>query len=132
MKILVQRKSLGRSRKLEHMTYELPEQPHTLRELLTMLVQIEVAQYNEAPSLLAFITDEQQEALDADGYVKFSPTAERPDVENSHAIATMLGAFDDGLFKVLQGQDVYTDLEEEIRWNDEPWTIIKLTFLAGR
>jgi len=93
MKVLVQRKSLGHSRKLEYITYELPEQPHTLRELLTMLVQIELAQYNEAPSLLALITDEQQEALNTDGYVKFSSAAERPDVENSHAITTMLGAF---------------------------------------
>lgn len=93
MKILVQRKSLGHSRKLEYRTYELAEQPHPLRELLTMLVQIEVAQYNEVPSLLAFITDEQQEALNTDGYIKFSPAAERPNVENSHVITTMLGAF---------------------------------------
>lgn len=39
-----------------------------------------------------------------------------------------LERLDDGLFKVLEGQHVYTDLEEKIRWNDEPWTMIKLTF----
>ena len=40
MKVLVQRKSLGHSRKLEYKTYELPEQPHTLRELLTIRERI--------------------------------------------------------------------------------------------
>lgn len=132
MEILVQRKSLGRSRKLEQMTYELPEKPHTLRELLTMLVQIEVSAYNEGTPLLTFITEDQQQDLKATGYVKFLPVAERPDVDNTQAIDTMLQAFEDGLFKVLQGSDVYSALEEEIQWSTEPWTFIKLTFLAGR
>lgn len=132
MEILVQRKSLGRSRKLEQMAYELPEKPNTLRELLTMLVQIEVATYNEGTPLLTFITEDQQQDLEATGYVKFSPIAERPDVDNSQAIDTMLQAFEDGLFKVLQGSDVYSTLDEEIHWSTEPWTFIKLTFLAGR
>lgn len=132
MEILVQRKSLGRSRKLEQMTYELPEKPHTLRELLTTLVQIEVSAYNEGTPLLTFITEDQQQDLKATGYVKFLPVAERPDVDNAQAIDTMLQAFEDGLFKVLQGSDVYSSLEEEIQWSTEPWTFIKLTFLAGR
>ena len=132
MEILVQRKSLGRSRKLEQMTYEFPEIPLTVREGFTMLVQIEVSTFIDGTPLLSFITDEQQQDLEATGYVKFLPVAERPDVDNAQAIDTMLQAFEDGLFKVLQGSDVYSSLEEEIQWSTEPWTFIKLTFLAGR
>ena len=51
-------------------------------------------------------------------------------VEDS--IALMELAFEDGLFKILQGQHVYTSLDEAITNNEMHWTFIKLAFLTGR
>ena len=132
MQITVQRKSLGRSRKLEAVVYELVQPPQTLRELLRALVEIESARYNEADSLLHFLTAEQESAVETRGKVTFSALTphEAQSLENS--VHVMEQAFCDGLFKVMQGQYVYTSLDESVQLGAQHWTFIKLAFLAGR
>ena len=128
MKITIVKKPFGRVRKLQEVTYELSTKPETLRELLRELVAIEVARYNEPDTVLSFLTEEMKQAA----AIKFGPIAERNKVTVEDSIAVMELAFEDGLFKVLQGQHVYTSLNEPIVSNDLPWTFMKLTFLTGR
>ena len=128
MKITILKKPFGRVRKPQEVNYELPTKPETLRALLHELVAIEVARYNEPNTVMSFLTEEMKQAAT----IKFGTIAERNKVTVEDSIAVMELAFEDGLFKVLQGQHVYTSLDEAITSNEMQWTFMKLTFLAGR
>ena len=128
MKITILKKPLGRVRKLQEVNYELTKKPETLRALLHELVAIEVARYNEQNTVMSFLTEEMNQAAE----IKFGTIAERNQVTLEDSIAVMELAFEDGLFKVLQGQHVYTSLDEEITSNEMQWTFMKLAFLTGR
>ena len=128
MKITILKKSFGRVRKLQEVTYDLPTKPETLRELLRQLVAIEVARYNEPNTVMSFLTEEMTQAAT----IKFGTLAERNKVTVEESIAVMELAFEDGLFKILQGQHVYTSLDEVITNYEMQWTFIKLAFLTGR
>ena len=128
MKITILKKPLGRVRKLQEVTYELPTKPDTLRALLRELVAIEVARYNEPNTVMSFLTEEMKQAA----AIKFGTIAEPNKVTVEDSIAVMELAFEDGLFKILQGSHVYTSLDEAITSNEMQWTFIKLAFLTGR
>ena len=128
MKITILKKPLGRVRKPQEVNYELPTKPETLRALLQELVAIEVARYNEPNTVMSFLTEEMKQAAT----IKFGTIAERNKVTVEDSIAVMELAFEDGLFKVLQGQHVYTSLDEKIISNEMQWTFMKLAFLTGR
>ncbi len=128
MKITILKKPFGRVRKLQEVEYELSKKPETLRALLRELVAIEVSRYNEPDTVLSFLTEEMKLAAT----IKFDHIADRNQVTVEGSIAVMELAFEDGLFKVLQGQHVYTSLDEPITSNEMQWTIMKLSFLTGR
>ena len=128
MKITILKKPLGRVRKLQHINYELSKKPETLRELLRELVAIEVKRYNEPDTILSFLTEEMKHAA----AIKFGTIAERNKVSVEESIGVMELAFEDGLFKVLQGQHLFTSLDEEITSDEMQWTFMKLAFLTGR
>lgn len=132
VEITIQKKSLGRQRKLNAVKYELPQAPKTLRELLQMLVTIEVTRYNGGETVLEFVTTEQEQHLEDIGAVKFTTITERTKVDAQKSIETMEVAFEDGLFKVIQNGHIYKALNEKIASNDSQWTFIKLSFLTGR
>lgn len=116
LRITVQKKSFQRSRKLQPVSYELARPPETLRELLRMLVEVEVTRYNDEQSLLHFMLEERA-------------VMQLQSVEKHIQIMEL--AFADGLVKVLQGSRVYMSLDETIDANESCWTFVKLTFLAG-
>ena len=128
MKITILKKPFGRVRKLQEVTYELATKPDTIRALLRELVSIEVARYNEPNTVMSFLTEEMKQAA----AIKFGTIAERNKVNVEDSIAVMELAFEDGLFKILQGSHVYTSLDEAITSNEMQWTFIKLAFLTGR
>ena len=128
MKITILKKPFGRVRKLQEVTYELSEKPETLRALLRELVAIEVTRYNEPNTVMSFLTEEMEQAA----AIKFGTIAERNLVTVENSIAVMELAFEDGLFKVLQGQHLFTSLDEAITSNEMQWTFMKLAFLTGR
>lgn len=131
MHISIQKKAIGRSRSLNIVSYDLPSEPRTLKQLLTMLVEIEVTHFNQQDGVVSFLQQQQLDDLSTTGAVKFSTLTPRQEANIKQAQAIMLQAFEDGLFKVLQGKKVYKHLEEEIYWTDEIWTFIKLRFLTG-
>ena len=128
MKITILKKPFGRVRKLQEVTYELSEKPETLRALLRELVAIEVTRYNEPNTVMSFLPEEMEQAA----AIKFGTIAERNLVTVENSIAVMELAFEDGLFKVLQGQHLFTSLDEAITSNEMQWTFMKLAFLTGR
>lgn len=130
MQITVQKKSLGRSRKLMPVRYELEAEPQTLRELLHALVALEIARYEKNETLLQFLIAHEEVAKS--GQVKFSTMMPHEKQDVAKNIHVMELAFEDGLFKVLQGNYVYTSLDEAIYSQEPNWTFIKLTFIAGR
>lgn len=131
MHISIQKKTIGRSRGLNIVSYDLASEPRTLKQLLTMLVEIEVTHFNQQDGVVSFLQQQQLDDLSTTGAVKFSTLTPRQEANIKQAQAIMLQAFEDGLFKVLQGKKVYKHLEEEIYWTDEIWTFIKLRFLTG-
>ena len=128
MKITILKKPFGRVRKLQEVTYELSEKPETLRALLRELVAIEVTRYNEPNTVMSFLTEEMEQAA----AIKFGTIAERNLVTVEDSISVMELAFEDDLFKVLQGQHLFTSLDEAITSNEMQWTFMKLAFLTGR
>ena len=128
MKITILKKPFGRVRKLQEVTYEVSKKPETLRALLRELVAIEVTRYNEPNTVMSFLTEEMEQAA----AIKFGTIAERYLVTVEDSIAVMELAFEDGLFKVLQGQHLFTSLDEAITSNEMQWTFMKLAFLTGR
>ncbi len=132
MEIIIQKKSLGRERRVKGVAYELPQHPTTLRDLLHMLVALEVARYNEGETLLEFLTEQQEQHLEDMGAAKFSTITERSKVDVQKSIETMELAFEDSLFKVVQNEHVYESLDAPIVSDDPQWTFIKLSFLTGR
>ncbi|MGN7476491.1 hypothetical protein ACTHOQ_01445 [Solibacillus silvestris] len=132
MNITVKKKSLGRSRKLVSVSYELAQRPRTLRDLLCELVAIEIEGYNGADTLLHFLTESDEANLAETGHIKFSTITPHEQKNIEKSIRAMELAFEDGLFKVLQGQHMYGSLDDGIHSEETDWTFIKLTFLAGR
>lgn len=131
MKITIQKKTLGRSRKLAAIEYELPKEPNDLRQMLQMLVKIEIGRYSQADTMLQFLTKEQEKSLDDLGSVKFTSVISHEELSLEKSIKIMEQAYEDGLFKVIQDKHVYDSLDEKIHSTANNWTFIKLTFLAG-
>lgn len=122
MQCNIQCKTLSQERTWQPFTYDLPETPHTVEQLLTMIAQIDVAS-QQPQSVLTFMTDEVPNYDE-----KLLTTAERPDVHYPHAIDAIMEAFEAGHFKIAQ-QHVYTSIEDTILWQDAPWTILKVNCL---
>ncbi len=118
---------------------------HTLKELLTELVGLEVAAYNAKPEgavddsgPLTFIAPlpplsaGESEDRAAAGKIGFGRRYGRK-AELQPAVKTALEAFGDGLFKVFKGDAELAELEAPLALADgDRLTFIRLMFLTGR
>ncbi len=137
MKIYVQMKAAGKKKPvLNDIPYELTGQVHTLRDVLTELVQIEVDRYNQKGTdvqVVSFLTKEEMEDQATAGKIGFGRIYSEKKADVVKATENALQCFEDGLVRVFQnGQELkMLDTVVDVQEGDH-FTLIRLTFLSGR
>lgn len=136
MDIYVRVKAIGKRKDiLAPTTYTIPDGICSLRQLLTAVVQKEVAQYNSKETgaqLIPFLT---QQALDDQakiGKVSFGTIYSDKKADPDKAVANAIGCWEDGLVRVFLNDAELTDLDAPIAIEAQSvLTFIRLTFLSG-
>lgn len=139
--IYAKMKRLGKQKKEElvPVPFELETRPDTVRELLILLVQQSVREYNERRDegqVLRYLTREEITGQALTGKVSFGVHGGNT-AEQEAAVENALQCFENGIYRVFAGEEEMTGLEQMIPWKDggadgEPvFTFIRLTMLSG-
>ena len=137
MNVYINLKSAGKRRPaLQQMPYILPEGIATLRQLITAIVKQEVETYNSRGlenMLIPFLPEEEIAAQATTGKVGFGRLYSDKKADAIKAVATALQGFEDGLYRVLIGDEEIIAMDSPIALKEgDALTFIRLTFLAGR
>jgi len=134
--VYVRMKKLGKQKRaqLQPVPFVLEEKPRTLRELLTALTELGVEQYNarkDEGQILAWLTKEEISAQAARGKVA-SGLRGGADAVAEQSVQNTIQCFEDGIYRVLAGENELTALSDTIPWADDLiFTFIRLTMLSG-
>ena len=128
--------SVGKRRSaLEAMPYSLPSGISTLRDLITAVVEKEVAAYNSKETdamLLPYLTQQQVDDQSMNGKVHFGRIYSDKKADTAHAVETAVQGFEDGFFRITINDAETKDLSAPIALSDgDTLTFIRLTFLSG-
>ena len=133
--MIVETKLVGRRTPFERRPVELPDGPHTLRGLLTHLVEVEVAAYQERQGgvgLLRVLTDPELQDAASTGRISVAPQERGGTVSAQNAARTALTAFGDGLYYVFVDERQLMELDEPVTLHpDSTLLLLRLTALAG-
>ncbi|MFC4638150.1 hypothetical protein [Deinococcus hohokamensis] len=133
--MIVETKVIGRRTPFERRPIELPDEPHTLRSLLTRLVHQEVQAYQERQAsvgLLRVLTQCELQDAAVTGRVSVAPQERSGSVTPEEATRTALTAFGDGLYYVFVDERQITELDEPVTLRpDSTLLLLRLTALAG-
>ena len=133
--MIVETKLVGRRTPFERRPVELPDGPHTLRGLLTRLVEIEVAAYQErqdSVGLLRILTEPELQDAAATGRISVAPQERGGNVSAAAATHTALTAFGDGLYYVFVDERQLMALDEPVTLRpDSTLLLLRLSALAG-
>ena len=137
MNIYIKVKSAGKRRAvLEKTPYALPDNIATLRQLIEAIVRQEVEAYNSRGlenMLIPFLSEEEIAAQSTVGKVGFGRLYSDKKADPDKAVETAMFGFEDGLFRVVVGEDEATELDAPLAIAEgDTLTFIRLTFLAGR
>lgn len=136
MDIYVRVKAIGKRKDILAPTaYTIPDGICSLRQLLTAVVQKEVAQYNSKETEVQLIPFLTQQALDNQakiGKVSFGRIYSDIKADPGKAVANAIGCWEDGLVRVLVNEEEVTDLDAPLTIAEQSvLTFIRLTFLSG-
>jgi hypothetical protein len=136
MDIYVRIKAIGKRKDILAPTpYEIPEGICSLRQLLTAVVQKEVAQYNNKEreaQLIPFLTQQELEDQAVTGKVSFGTIYSDKKVDPNKAVANAIQCWEDGLVRVFINDEELTSLDALLAIEEQAvFTFIRLTFLAG-
>ena len=137
MTIYINMKAAGKRKAiLEQVPYELPDGVATLRDFLTELVKIEVENYNQKGTdvqVIPYLTKEEVEEQASVGKVGFGRVYSEKQADAAKAVVNAIQCFEDGLIRVFQNETELKELNMSIELHkDDCFTLIRLTFLAGR
>lgn len=135
MDIYVRVKAIGKRKDILAPTaYTIPDGICSLRQLLTAVVQKEVALYNKETEaqLIPFLTQQQLDEQSKIGKVSFGTIYSDKKADSIKAVANAIQCWEDGLVRVFMDEKEITKLDETI-WVPEGavFTFMRLTFLAG-
>lgn len=136
MDIYVRVKAIGKRKDILAPTpYTIPDGICSLRQLLTAVVQKEVAQYNikEAEAqLIPFLTQQQLDEQSKIGKVSFGTIYSDKKANPDKAVTNVIQCWEDGLVRVFMDEEEITELDKTIHVSEETvFTFMRLTFLAG-
>ncbi|WP_231724453.1 hypothetical protein [Deinococcus actinosclerus] len=133
--MIVETKLLGRRTPFERRPIPLTGDTHTLEQLLTALVEHELAAYHERQSgvgVLRVLTERELEDAALTGRVAVGPQDRAATVTPDEATRTALTAFRDGLYYVFLNDEQLTDLSAPVTLRpDSTLLLLRLTALAG-
>ena len=136
MEIYVRVKSVGKRRDILAPTpYTIPDGIGSLRQLLTAVVQKEVAQYNSKEAeaqLIPYLTQQELEDQAAAGKVSLGSIYSDKKADPAKAAANAIACWEDGLVRVFLHEEELTDLDAPLNLGEQAvFTFLRLTFLAG-
>lgn len=136
MDIYVRVKAIGKRKDILAPTpYAIPDGICSLRQLLTAVVQNEVAQYNSKEAeaqLIPFLTQQELEDQAKIGKVSFGTIYSDKKADPGKAVTNAIGCWEDGLVRVFMNEEELTDLDALLTIEAQSvLTFIRLTFLAG-
>lgn len=132
----VRMKRIGKQKKedLRPVPFKLERQPKTLRELLVLLTELLVREYNarkDEGQLVKYLTRKEIKAGALAGKVSFGLRGGE-DADPQAAVENALQCFADGIYRVFYGEAELEGLDEAIGWKEgEVFTFIRLTMLSG-
>ena len=137
MNVFVKLKSVGKKRPiLESAPYILPDGISTLRQLIEAVVRQEVDSFNNRGlenMLVPFLSEDDIADMSAVGKVGFGRLYSDRKASPDTAVKTALLGFEDGLFRVIVGEQEALELDSPLALHEgDTITFIRLTFLAGR
>lgn len=110
--------------------------PSSLRELLTEIVLINVDDYNKKavePWFMKYLSTEETENQVRTGKVGFGERKSDIQADLQKAIETAILAFEDGIYRVFNGENEVPSLDETLSLTEgDVLTFIRFTILAGR
>ncbi|MBE5782783.1 MAG: hypothetical protein E7329_05625 [Clostridiales bacterium] len=137
MTIHIHIRQLGKKRNtVSAVPFDLSAQPATVGELITAVVQECVAAYNQrvrrGEMAIHPMTEERLADMETVGKLAFGVNYSEKQADEATAIANALQGFEDGLYRIFQGQRELTGLDEGLSLSDkEELTFIRLTMLTG-
>lgn len=136
MEIYVRVKAVGKRKDiLAPTSYEIPDGICSLRQLLTAVVQKEVAQYNSKKpdaQWIPFLTQQELDDQAATGKVGFGTVYSEKKADPTQAITTAIQCWEDGLVRVFMNDEALTELDAPLTIEAQAvFTFMRLTFLAG-
>lgn len=137
MIISVNIRQLGKKRNaINAVPFVLPKQPNTVRDLITSVVMVCVAAYNErvrkGETVIRPMTQESLADMETVGKLAFGVNYGGREADEATAIVTALQGFEDGLYRIFHGQTELTTLDEAVNLSQkDEVTFIRLTMLTG-
>ncbi len=136
MEIYAQVKTLGKARNvLAPVAYAVPDTVASLRQLLTAVVESEVACYNAKGTGMQLIPLLSQQALENQartGKVSFGRIWSDKKADPQKAVDNALQCFQDGLVRVFMGEQELAELDAPlVIAPGSVFTFIRLTLLVG-
>ena len=137
MTIRINIRQLGKKRNtINAVPFVLPKQPNTVRDLITSVVMVCVAAYNErvrrGETGIQPMSDESITDMETIGKLAFGVNYGEKTADDASAINNALQGFEDSLYRVFHDQKELTALDEAISLSEEDeLTFIRLTMLTG-
>lgn len=137
MRLYINVKQIGKRKPvIGQIPFEYEQQPETVRDLITMTVQICIKQYckkrlkTDTPVPLSSEDMENQATVGKIAF-GFAFNSKEPDMDK--AVDTAITAFEDGLYRVFIEETECEGLDTELTVSEgQTLTFIRLTMLAGR
>ncbi len=137
MIIHVNIRQLGKKRNtISAVPLDLPVRPTTGRELITAVVQVCVASYNDrvrkGETGIRPMTEENLTDMETIGKLAFGVNYGDKEADEAAAIANALQSFEDGLYRIFLGETELTALDAPLALTEQDeLTFIRLTMLSG-
>ena len=137
MTIRINIRQLGKKRNtINAVPFVLHKKPNTVRDLITSVVMVCVAAYNErvrkGETIIRPMTQESLSDMEMIGKLAFGVNYGGKEANEAKAVTTALQGFKDGLYRAFLDETELVDLDAPlmIRENDTI-TFIRLTMLTG-
>ena len=135
MNVFLSVKQAGKKGYLTRLPFIMKDEPQTLSQFITYIVEKNVKDYNTKkvdPDFVKYLVKEDIDAGTSIGKIGFGRRFGNKDANTKKAIEAALLAFTDGLYRVYVDEKEIQTLEEIVPLKEESIIVfIRLTFLAG-
>ncbi len=136
MNVKVTIKQLGKKRsKVSEVDFSLSNKPDTVKQLIQEAVHTCVEEYNirvRNRETAKPLTQEEISDRSEIGKIAFGINYGGKEADEEEAVRVAVQAFEDGLVRIIKGEEELTELEQKIELKENDLlTFIRLTMLAG-